>query len=253
VKPIVTRQHSWTRVGVFLPATLLCATLLAPLGRCEPPQAQNTGADQTTKLSDPVAQLEEKKGKVAWESLVGKWEPCEFGGDGPIEITGKLITVGYGDPLTGVRWKDSFPKENYEIEVEAQRTDGFDFFCALTFPVGDTHCTLVMGGWGGGVMGLSNVDGYDASDNPTTQFRVFDDDKWYRARVRVTSDKIVCWIDDKQVIEQERKDHEFGIRYEMDPCVPLGLAAYQCDAEYRNPRWRHVDNSNDDKLEVSEK
>jgi len=222
------RQTHWLRNSVCL-----FVGLFPFLGWSNPPEgSQNSSIKQ-------LATDEEHATKDArWKPLTESWEACEFGGDGPIEITKSLIQVGYGDPLTGVRWKDAFPKDSFEVEVEARRTDGFDFFCALTFPVAESHCTLVLGGWGGGVMGLSSIDGYDASENETTQFRNFEDNHWYRVRVRVEPEKITCWVNDQVVVEQSREGHKFGIRFEMDPCVPLGLAAYQCNAEYRNLRWR---------------
>ena len=44
---------------------------------------------------------------------------------------------------------------------------GGDFFATLTFPVDDSFCTFVTGGWGGDIVGLSSIDGWDASDNET--------------------------------------------------------------------------------------
>ncbi len=175
-----------------------------------------------------------------WKPLKGKWKACQFGGDGPVEIKNGVIQIGLGDPLTGVHWEGDVVRENFEVELEARRTDGFDFFCGLTFPVGKGQVSFILGGWGGGIVGISSVDGRDASDNETTSFRNFDNDKWYRVRARVDAHQIQCWIDGKPVCEQIRKGHEFDIRYEMDPCVPLGLAAFQCDAEYRNIRLRKL-------------
>ena len=45
-------------------------------------------------------------------------------------------------------------------------------------------------------------------------------------------------IDDKAACEQIREGHEFDIRYEMDQCVPMGVAAFQCKTELRNLRIR---------------
>lgn len=172
--------------------------------------------------------------------MKGHWKECQFGGDGPSTIKDDLITVDIGDPLTGVTWKGELFREDYEIELEARRTDGLDFFCALTFPVGKDHVSFVLGGWGGGVVGISNVDGRDASDNETTGFRNFDNGQWYKVRVRVDANEIRGWIDDKIWAEQDREGHEFDVRYEMDPCVPLGIASFMTDAEYRNLRWRKL-------------
>ena len=62
------------------------------------------------------------------------------------------------------------------------RLDGSDFFCSTTFPVGKDPCTLVVGGWGGMVVGLSNVDHEDASENGTTKTMTFKNKRWYRVR-----------------------------------------------------------------------
>jgi hypothetical protein len=151
-----------------------------------------------------------------------------------------MAMIGFGDPLTGIRWEGDVVRENYELQLEARRTDGFDFFCGLTFPVGKDHVSLILGGWGGGVVGISSIDGRDASENDTTSFRNFDNGTWYKVRVRVDPYTIYGWIDDKEACSHAREGHEFDIRYEMDQCVPLGLAAFQCKAELRNLRMRKL-------------
>ena len=199
-------------------------------------------ADEPT-TGDPAAKeaKQEKKTKaVNWIPLEGSWVASQFGGDGPVEIRKNAAKLGLGDPLTGIRWEGEVPRENYEVELEAKRIEGFDFFCALTFPVGKNNVSLVLGGWGGGVVGISSVDGFDASENETTSFRNFDNDRWYKVRARVDDHQIQCWIDDKAAAEQERKGHEFDIRYEMDQCVPLGVAAFQCKSEIRNLKIRKL-------------
>lgn len=194
----------------------------------------------TVKKDDSEKQAKhENEGKAgSWKPLQGSWVVSQFGGDGPVEIKGNAVKIGFGDPLTGIRWEGDLPRENFEVELEAKRTDGFDFFCALTFPVGKNNVSFIMGGWGGGVVGISSVDGFDASENDTTTFRNFDNDRWYKVRARVDANQIQCWIDDKAAAEQLRKGHEFDIRYEMDQCVPLGVAAFQCKSEMRNMRIR---------------
>ena len=209
----------------------------------------NTAAGQTTSGQDaakPQAAATTQKQKAAedaklgWKKMEGKWKPCQFGGEGSVEIKDGLVKMEFGDPMTGIRWDGDVLRENYEIELEARRTDGFDFFCGLTFPVGDDCISFILGGWGGGVVGLSNIDGRDASENDTTSFRNFDNKKWYKVRVRVEPNKITCWIDDKVACDTERKDVEFDIRFEMDPCTPLGISAFQCTSELRNIRIRKL-------------
>jgi hypothetical protein len=175
-----------------------------------------------------------------WKPLRGSWEVSQFGGDGPVEIGDELIKFGFGDPLTGIRWEGEVLRESYEIELEARRTDGFDFFCGLTFPVGESHVSFILGGWGGGVVGISSIDGRDASENDTTSFRAFNNEQWYKVRVRVDPCEIRAWVDDKEACSHPRKGHKFDIRYEMDQCVPLGLAAFQCKSEFRGIRIRKL-------------
>ena len=56
--------------------------------------------------------------------------------------------------MTGVTWTGSFPRSDYEIRFEAARLAGNDFFATVTFPVQNSFCSLVTGGWGGDIVGL---------------------------------------------------------------------------------------------------
>ena len=246
-------------LGALIFSTNLPATTFAAQPPQQKPTAHPTAGDKPAQEADTqgadtqgagnknagnknAGKEEDAKTKKdqTWMSLKDKWVVSQFGGDGPVVIKDKLITMGLGDPLTGIRWEAELPKENYEVELEARRREGFDFFCALTFPVGKKHVSFILGGWGGGVVGISSVDGFDASENETTSFRNFKTDRWYKVRARVDANQIQCWIDDKPAAEQIRKGHEFDIRYEMDQCVPLGVAAFQCKSEVRNIRIRKL-------------
>lgn len=189
---------------------------------------------------EPAANQAAANAADAWKSLTDRWVPCQFGGDGTVEIADDLITLGMGSPMTGVRWTGEFPRQNYELKLEARRTDGFDFFCGLTFPVGPDHVSFVLGGWGGGVVGISSIDGYDASENPTTTYKTFNAKQWYRVRVRVTAAAIECWIDEVQAVDQPRQGHKFDIRFEMDQSLPLGVASFQTAAELRHIAVREL-------------
>ena len=50
---------------------------------------------------------------------------------------------------------NEIPKINYEVALDAMRVSGSDFFCGLTVPVNDSFCSLIVGGWGGGLGGVS--------------------------------------------------------------------------------------------------
>ena len=109
------------------------------------------------------------------ESLDG-WRTIRFelgGGASASAGAGGTLELGSGDPMAGIVLENPnipLPTGDYEIELEAMIVDGNDFFCGLTFPVPaqGSHCTLIVGGWGGTVVGLSNVNGMDASINTTS-------------------------------------------------------------------------------------
>jgi hypothetical protein len=171
---------------------------------------------------------------------LGDWKPSNFGGEGIVSVEDKRILLEFGDSLTGIAYTKAFPKLDYELHLEAMRVDGIDFFCGLTFPVAESHCSLIVGGWAGAVVGLSSIDGRDASENATTQYRKFDAGKWYRIRVRVTADRIRCWIDDERVIDQDIRGRRISTRPEVDQSKPLGIAAWQTKAALRSIEFRRL-------------
>lgn len=179
----------------------------------------------------------------AWKSLLdGKtlngWKVPNFGGEGEVAVKDGVVTLGAGNDMTGITFTGKVPKNNYEVALEGKRISGNDFFCTTTFPVGDAPCSFVTGGWGGAVIGLSSIDGYDASENSSSGTTDFQNGRWYRVRIRVTSGRIEAWIDDRQVIDQERAGHKFSIRGECDLCQPLGICSWSTQAGLRNIRIR---------------
>jgi len=113
------------------------------------------------------------------KSLEG-WEVTNFGPQGPVYVSGSDIILGMGDGCTGITWKRAFPRTGYEVSLDARRVAGNDFFCGITFPVGKSPCTLIVGGWGGATVGLSSIDGRDAAENETTKIMNFEKDVAYR-------------------------------------------------------------------------
>ncbi len=164
------------------------------------------------------------------------WKSSEFGGDGEITIEEGSLILDMGNDLTGVTWKDAkvLPKFNYEITLDAQRVDGSDFFCGLTFPIKDDPCSLILGGWGGTVCGLSSLNFRDASENETTTFRDFKNRQWYKIRLRVLEKKITAWVDDKEILDADLTDQKIGIRNEVEPSKPLGFCTYRTKAALKN-------------------
>ena len=181
-----------------------------------------------------------------WQSLFdGKtltnWKPTEFGGEGEVYVEDGALVMDMGNPMTGVTWTGKpLPKVNYEIEFEGRRVTGSDFFCALTFPVKEDYASLVLGGWGGTIIGISTIDGYDASENETTDFYKFTKDQWYKIRLKVTDDKIQAWIGDKQIADVEYPKKDIDVRIEVELSKPLGLASFRTEGQIRNLRLRSI-------------
>jgi hypothetical protein len=174
---------------------------------------------------------------------LGKWKPIEFGGEGEVKVDEEgHLEFDFGAIMTGVNWSEAPPaKSNYEISLEAMKLDGNDFFCALTFPVKESHATLVVGGWGGGIVGVSSVDDLDASENETMNIEGFETNVWYRIKVRVTDAKIQAWIDDRQMVDLEIGDKKISLRPgDIELCVPVGIASFMTRAQYKNLQWRNL-------------
>ena len=168
------------------------------------------------------------------------WKVTPFGGQGEVTVEDGELIIETGGPMSGVTYKGEFPKVNYEITLEAKRMEGTDFFCGLTMPVRDSYCSFIVGGWAGSVVGISSIDGRDASENDTTQVIKFNNGQWYKFRVRVTADKIETWIDGKQIVNQDIKGRKISTRNEVDLSKPLGLSTYQTKAAIRNLQYRKL-------------
>lgn len=166
------------------------------------------------------------------------WVVTPFAGHGEIETRDGVLVLNQGI-LTGIHRTNPPARIDYEVSLEARRVLGSDFFCGLTFPVRDSHASLIVGGWGGAVVGISSLDGQDASQNETTQYRSFMKDRWYTIRLAVTGSHISVWIDDDRVIHAATAGKKIALRSgEIEMSAPFGLATWSTTAEYRNLRWR---------------
>ncbi len=167
------------------------------------------------------------------------WEMVDIGASGAVELEGGLMVINAGDSVSGAVYKKaaSLPMTNYEISLEAKRLEGVDFFCGLTFPVGSpkTCATLVCGGWGGAVTGISSIDGLDASENGTSNFVRYEDNKWYAVKVRVTPANLSVWIDGKHLIDQELEGKKVSVRPgPIESYLPLSFTTFATTAAIRN-------------------
>lgn len=166
-----------------------------------------------------------------------------FESHGKVYAKDDRVLLDAGSPATGIRWAGEFPTDNYEVSVEAMRVEGGDFFCGMTFPVEDSHCSLIIGGWSGSVVGLSNINGQHAAQNETTCGMNFENGRWYRLRLRVTSQKIEAWIDGDRKIDLARDGRAFSIWPEQEPMRPFGIATWQTGAALRNLTLRRLPES----------
>jgi len=163
------------------------------------------------------------------------WKKCDFYKAGEVKVEDGLIIMSKGVSMSGITsTRQDLPTTNYELSYEAMRLAGRDFFAAATFPVGNSYITLVNGGWGGGVTGLSRLDGMDASENETTRSFRYQDKTWYRFRVRVTDKMIRCLIDDKEIVAVDHRDRRVATRIETRRKQPRGFATWESTVALRH-------------------
>jgi len=182
-------------------------------------------------------------GTTQWQPLFnGKdlagWEETDYAGRGKISVKDGAIHIDSGEIITGIHWKDKdgLPKTNYEIEYEAMKIDGSDFFALLTFPVGDKHASLVTGGWGGAVTGISSINSMDASENDTTLYVKYEMNIWYKFRVRVTPKAITVWLDPHERLIL-RKDTPAGVIAEYAKAAGVNAAKAEATLRKLNPKF----------------
>lgn len=213
---------------VLLAPILSAVAMLAPLtGKAEPAPAASTA---------PAA----NKGVALFDGKnLDNWKAYDAGGSGEITVKDGQMIIGSGESITGTIYQKTkdLPLTNYEITLEAQRVEGIDFFCGLTFPVGSlkTCATLVVGGWSGSVTGISSIDGLDASENSTGHFRKLEDKKWYRIKLRVTPESLTAWIDDEKMIDVDIAGKKVAVRPgPIEDYQPLSFTTYQTTAAIKN-------------------
>jgi hypothetical protein len=164
------------------------------------------------------------------------WDITSFVAHGPVYVSDSSIVLSMGEGCTGITWTRDFPVMNYKVTLDAMRIEGTDFFCGMTFPVKDEFCSLIVGGWAGATVGLSSIDGHDASENETTRIMKLDNNKWYNICLSVEDNSIMVWIDNQLVIDFRKNGKKLSIRSEVDESKPFGIASWYTSARLRNIR-----------------
>jgi hypothetical protein len=155
-----------------------------------------------------------------------RWRAGGFGEDPEFEVGARGIVLPIGVPMAGLTYTDTPPKTPYSLEISATKEYGSDFFLGITFPVAGTHITLVLGGWGGVVCGLSCLDGEDASTNDTKTLRNFPNGKLTVVVIDVSDDRIRARVDGEVIMDVALEGREITLRPEVAPSVPLGIASF---------------------------
>lgn len=214
------------------------------------------GSGQRSRLHAEEAKRPETNGKQSvsetgaggegWELLfdgktLGAWKRSDFGAGGEVRVEDGVIMIEAGEELSGIQFQGEPPRMNYEIELQARRMQGIDFFCTVTFPVGERYVSFVVGGWGGATVGISSINHADASRNETTSYRGFEDKVWYRIRVRVEPGHLGAWIDDTQVVNLNTQGKDLDLRPgEIEISKPLGIATFRTEGQFRGLRLRRL-------------
>jgi hypothetical protein len=217
------------RSAVGLPPMVLVGLLFSAVLRAEPPPPA------------PITNLWSTNWTAVFDGkTLTNWAVTDFAGHGPVTVDAGQIKITMGDDLSGITWTNgSLPKTDYEISLDAVKVQGGDFFCGLTFPVADSSCSLIVGGWGGGLVGLSSLDDLDASENETTKTMRLETGHWYHVVVRVTPRKIEAWLDKEKVIDVSIVGRKVSLRAgAIYLSAPFGVATYATTAELKDFKLR---------------
>ena len=214
-------RSGWRLVG-RLAATLCLASAFSVVG-CD---------------GDPAGpkQLFNGKDLTGWAVLSDGY----YNTAGKVHVRDGQLVLEYGRDLTGVQYKGEFPKDDYVVSLEAMRVEGSDFFCGMTFPVAGGYTTLILGGWGGQVVGLSNVDGAAADENEWTQAIDFKNGEWYHVELMVTEGHVDLWIDQEKVIELKTKGREFDVWPQQEDARPFGVTTWGTTGALKNITLRKL-------------
>lgn len=237
--PLATcRQSMWP---VALVAALFWFAAPERGAFAEEPSAPATAA--ATSEKEPAT---DSPAGAKWRALLNgtdltNWEVTGYGGEGEVLVEDGAVLLRQGAELTGINWTgEPLPTINYELRLKARKLQGNDFFCGIVFPVNKDHCSFVLGGWGGGVVGLSSIDGIYAAENDTATYQSFEKNRWYEVRLRVSEHRIEAWIDEKQVVNLKTKGRKIGVHPSVAVAKPLGVCAFVTESSLKDLELREL-------------
>ena len=203
---------------------------------------------------EPLALLTEYEPNFAqilpqgWEAMMNPndlsgWEPVRYAGEAQPIIKNGVLTLPTSiySSMTGINIVNEhlFPVVDYAIYYEARRIEGEDIFGGLSFPYKNSYATLVIGGWGGRICGLSCIDGKCALDNETTKFIDFENDVWYSVCLRVTKDSIHAVLDDITIVQLATAGRNIHLR--GGTLAPsLTFFTFMSSGQFRNMRMKRL-------------
>lgn len=84
---------------------------------------------------------------------------------GEVVVDKGVFCFGCGEFGMGIMIDCELVCVNYELVFDVKCVEGSDFFCGLIFLVGEDYLMLIVGGWGGGVIGVLNFNGMLVVEN----------------------------------------------------------------------------------------
>ena len=217
-------------------SVLLIVSLVAVA--CQTPHDARTGTDRTNprKVAEPFSEpleegltpVEEHPERVLFDGRdLSEWEVGVFGYPDVFDVEDDGVIIPQSMALAGLTYAGEPPSPPYVLSVEATRVYGSDFFLGVTFPVRSSHLTLVLGGWGGNVCGLSCIDGKDASSNETRTLMSFPNGKRQTVVIEVSNERVEARVNDRVIVDQTFSDEsKLSLRTEVTPNAPLGIASF---------------------------
>ncbi len=184
------------------------------------------------------------------------WKPIDLEGAGAVKVLPNgIIECAAGDPISGIVYTNTPLRMNYEITFDAMRVEGSDFFASLTIPVETNACTIIIGGWGGGLCGISCVDFIDASENQWSEYKELKNNIWYNLRVRVTPGVLQIFLNDTlygarvEYLDPKRLTLRWG---DIDKTAPLGISTFVSRAWWRNFKLTPINELKPDDKPITE-